>query len=141
MDALIWSLHAGLPRQAPGSDTTTQAMLTALDLAPGARVVDMGCGPGRSSLVLAAAGLDVVAVDTHQPFLDELTTAARTAGLAARVHPLNASIAAVPLPSRSVDAVWSEGAAYLIGFGNALNTWPALRGRYSPGTRIADGAG
>ncbi len=126
MSALFWSLHAALPRQAPGSDATTRAMLEVLGTPAGARAVDVGCGPGRSSLVLAAAGIDVVAVDTHQPFVEELDAAARAAGLHERVHTLNAPMAALPLTAGSVDLVWSEGAAYIMGFGEALTSWSRL---------------
>ena len=123
---IFWSLHSGLPRQAPGSDRTTRAMLDVLGTSAGQRAVDVGCGPGRSALVLAAAGLDVLAVDTHQPFLDELEVAARAAGLACRVHPRNVPMQALPVDAGVLDVVWSEGAAYLMGFGEALMSWSRL---------------
>jgi len=46
--------------------------------------IGMGCGPGRASLTLAAAGLDVLAVDTDEPFLRELSAASASAGLSDR---------------------------------------------------------
>lgn len=130
----FWALHAGLPRQAPGSDVTTRRMFDALDAPAGARAVDIGCGPGRASLVLAAAGLDVLAVDTHQPFLDELDTAARAAGVRDRIRTCNAPMEALPLADASVDVVWSEGAAYIMGFGEALTSWSQL---LAPGGGLA----
>jgi len=122
----FWSLHAGLPRQAPGSDATTRAMLDALGARPGQRAVDVGCGPGRSALVLAAAGLEVLAVDTHPPFLAELDPAAGAAGLTDRIRTARASMEDLPVADGSVDIVWSEGAAYLMGLPAALTQWPRL---------------
>jgi serine/threonine-protein kinase HipA len=47
-------LHAGLPRQGPGSDHTTADALRRLpQISLPARIYDLGCGPGRASLVLA----------------------------------------------------------------------------------------
>ena len=42
-------------------DTQLQAFLDALP--PGARVLDLGCGPGRSAALMARAGHDVIATD------------------------------------------------------------------------------
>jgi len=38
-------------------------ILAQLDLAPGVRVLDVGCGPGRHSIELARRGYDVVGID------------------------------------------------------------------------------
>ena len=42
----------------------------ALNLAPGTRVLDIGCGPGRHSIELARRGADVVGVDISETFVD-----------------------------------------------------------------------
>jgi SAM-dependent methyltransferase len=91
--AAFIALHQGLPRQGPGSDATTRRLLgLAGPLPPRPRVLDIGCGPGRASLLLAQeAGAEVTALDLHQPFLDELTraAAARAAGYdVVALHPL-----------------------------------------------------
>ena len=63
--------------------------MEALGLGPGTRVLDVGCGPGRHSLALAARGIEVVGVDISQRFVD-LATAATPPGQPARFERLDA---------------------------------------------------
>ena len=53
-----------------GTAQEVEFLLDALDLAPGARVLDVGCGPGRHARGLAERGLEVVGVDIAQAFID-----------------------------------------------------------------------
>lgn len=51
----FFTLRHGLPRQSPGSDATTRHLLSLAGPPPARpRVLDLGCGPGRSALLLAA---------------------------------------------------------------------------------------
>ncbi|MGY1600738.1 class I SAM-dependent methyltransferase [Geodermatophilus sp. SYSU D00815] len=124
MDAteVFWALHTDLPREGVGSDATTRELLAMARPLPGDRALDIGCGPGRSSLVLAGAGLRVTAVDTHEPFLERLRAAAQ--GLPVGVE--RASMDALPHPDGSFDLLWCEGAAYLMGVDAALRAWRRL---------------
>ncbi len=132
--AAFFSLHHHLPRQSPGSDATTRWLLARTGPLPRRpRVLDLGCGPGRAALLLAAdAGAEVTAVDTHQPFLDELREAADARGLGDRIRTVRADMGRLTgpgtpdLPDGSFDLVWSEGAAYIIGFEAALRDWKRL---------------
>lgn len=90
----IFNLHDGLARAAPGDDEATREALRRLGPLPAdPRVLDLGCGPGRSTLALAAAlpTARIEAVDLHAAFLAHLTrVAAEFAGASPPASPTSA---------------------------------------------------
>lgn len=66
-----------------GSAQEIEFLLDLLRLDRGARVLDVGCGPGRHAVPLAQAGMAVVGVDVSRRFLDLAAAAARAAGVGA----------------------------------------------------------
>jgi SAM-dependent methyltransferase len=66
-------------------DESLAAFLAQGLLTPG-RALDLGCGPGRNALHLAAAGFDVDAVDLSPTALDWAKERAREAGAEIRFH-------------------------------------------------------
>src|ERR687897_1879588 len=91
------------------------------------RALDLGCGSGRGALVLAETlSTKVVAVDNHQPFLDQLQATAIERGLEHLIEPRCADMRTPGAPAGSVDLLWSEGAIYLLGFEPGLRLWPPL---------------
>ena len=69
-----------------GTEQEVAALIELLELQPGDRVLDVGCGPGRHSLALAEAGFEVVGVDISSDFVALAITAARDADLSERVR-------------------------------------------------------
>jgi serine/threonine-protein kinase HipA len=125
---MFFELHAQLPREGPGDDATTRRALAALgSLSERPDILDVGCGPGAQTLVLAReTGGSITAVDLHQPFLDELQRRARTAGLAERIAVVRASMTDLPFAPASFDVIWSEGAIFVMGFAAGLTSWRRL---------------
>jgi len=126
--SIFWEIFSGLPQQGPGSDEATRDALRAVGPLPvGARILDVGCGTGRQTLVLAQGTQGhITAVDIHGPFLEELRRQADAAGLGERITALQASMSELDFPDESFDLIWSEGAAYIMGFRAALTAWRRL---------------
>ena len=53
-----------------GTEQEVAFLADALDLQPGMRVLDVGCGPGRHSYELARLGVEVHGIDISQRFID-----------------------------------------------------------------------
>ncbi len=66
-----------------GTEQEVAFLADALDLRGGQRVLDVGCGPGRHSLALAARDIEVVGIDIAQRFID-IATQRTPAGAPAR---------------------------------------------------------
>jgi ubiquinone/menaquinone biosynthesis C-methylase UbiE len=125
---LFFEIHKDLPREGPGDNASTArayALIPGLPLRP--RILDIGCGPGQQTLVLAArSGGQVTALDNHRPFLDGLARLVGQAGLEQRVTLREGDMTALDFPEASFDLLWSEGAIYIIGFGRGLREWKRL---------------
>jgi SAM-dependent methyltransferase len=127
---LLFELFEGTPRQGPGSVATTRRALRSLpDSLRIERVLDLGCGTGGSTIVLAEdTAAHVTAVDVHPPFLATLRARAEDRGLADRITTVAADMADAASLGAGFDLIWAEGSAYSIGFENALRRWlPLLR--------------
>lgn len=64
-----------------GTRNEVSFLIGALGLAPGARILDVGCGPGRHALEFARRGFEVVGVDISERFVALGTEAAAAEGL------------------------------------------------------------
>jgi 2-polyprenyl-3-methyl-5-hydroxy-6-metoxy-1,4-benzoquinol methylase len=78
-----------------------------LEWLPGKRVLEIGCGMGLHTEILARAGADVTAVDITPTAVEATTQRLRLKGLDGRV--LQADAEALPFEPRSFDFVWSWG--------------------------------
>ena len=126
----LHALHDPIPRGAPGSDASTRRAIAHLpDLSPSPRILDVGCGKGKQTLVLARSFESLIlGIDTHQPYLDHLDHTASEAGLGHLVETRNLPMEALDYPPESVRLIWAEGAVYILGVPTALQLWrPMLK--------------
>jgi len=128
---------ASLPRLGPGEDQSTKKAIDLLLSAAGkhpdapdlerSRILDLGCGNGAQTIQLARhIGGPILAVDNHQPYLDELRLRAEAAGVSGRIQPLLGDMCKLGLTERSFDLIWSEGALYVMGFRQGLEACYSL---------------
>jgi SAM-dependent methyltransferase len=81
----------------PGEAVTL--LTTELALGPGRRLLDLGAGTGKMTVLLAATGADVVAVEPVAAMRERLSA------LLPGVEALDGTAESIPLPSSSVHAV------------------------------------
>lgn len=123
---VLAEIYRPMIRQGPGSDAmSVRAMeLAWLDQRSGFRAADIGCGTGATSILLAErCDAEVVAVDLFESFLDGVQERAREAGVTDRITTLAASMDDLPFDAEEFDVIWSEGAAYNMGFAEAARYW------------------
>jgi len=123
---LLIELHIKGERQGPGdvAETRRAIELSGLLKRRSLKIADVGCGTGASTLVLAAdLDAQIIAIDAQSDFLVVLRMRAVRAGVVDRVATVNASMDSLPFEAASLDAIWSEGAIYNIGFENGVMRW------------------
>jgi trans-aconitate methyltransferase len=119
-------LFGGMEKLGPGDNAHTLHVLRLLPKRQFQVVVDAGCGTGRQTMALAKElGTLVHAVDSYQPFLNDLVRRAREARVEHLVQAHCMDMKDIPRVFKDIDLLWSEGAAYNMGFSNALTTWAA----------------
>ncbi|MGH9959377.1 MAG: SAM-dependent methyltransferase [Pyrinomonadaceae bacterium] len=117
-------LFGGMEKLGPGGNIHTPHVLRLLPKQNFHVIVDAGCGSGRQTMVLAKqVGTLVHAVDSYESFLNDLARRAKEAGIAHLVRTHCMDMKDIPGVFQHIDLLWSEGAAYNIGFSNALSTW------------------
>ena len=126
--ALFFELFSGLPRQGPGTTASTRRALGLVpDVGPRTRVLDIGCGTGAQTLVLAhSSPSHIVAIDNHPPFIDALNGEARRLRLTDRLEARVADMRSLDFADRSFDLIWCEGAIYNVGVEAGLRDWRRL---------------
>ncbi len=128
MTTLFFELFSGLPRQGPGAAASTlRALALVPDVGPWTRVLDVGCGTGAQTRVLAQGSpARIVAVDSHPPFVDVVKREALRLGVAHRVDARVADMRRLEFADDSFELMWCEGAIYNIGFEAGLRDWRRL---------------
>jgi len=125
---LLVTLYKGLSRLGPGNrQSTLKALSMCQQLPDSPDILDIGCGTGAQTLVLASATSGkIVALDLIPEFLEQLKASIRSQGLEQHISVCKGDMNNLPFADQCFDLVWSEGAAYIMGFSNALRDWKKL---------------
>lgn len=124
--------HRDVPRQGPGTPEATADAFRRVQplLPPAPAILDLACGGGGQTLVLA--GLTpgtILAIDKFPAFIEELHRKLAQRGLLGQVTARTGDMCALDLPLGSFDLVWCEGAMFVPGFERGLRSIrPLLRG-------------
>ena len=122
---ILLETHIGLERQGPGSSEAVEQALGFLKpLNQFSKIVDLGCGTGGQTLLLAKyLSGTIIGLDMFSDFIDKLNENARKMKLDNRVTGIIGSMEKLPFQTKSLDLIWSEGAIDNIGFKEGLSHW------------------
>lgn len=133
---VFFEVYETLPRQGPGNRAcAARALGLCRDLPEFPEILDLGCGVGGQTFQLAEMiSGTIVAVDNHAPSIERLRTEVARKGLSHRISAIVGDMAHLEQTPVSFDLIWSEGALYSIGLGNALRV---CHGLLRPGGYLA----
>jgi protein-L-isoaspartate(D-aspartate) O-methyltransferase len=80
-DVLVTKLDGRTPVSSSSQPTIVAAMLNALDVQPGHRVMEIGAGTGYNAALLASLGAEVTSVDVQADVADRARSALARAGI------------------------------------------------------------
>jgi SAM-dependent methyltransferase len=118
-----------------GTEQEVAFLFDALELRPGMRLLDVGCGPGRHAHLMAASGIEVVGIDISQRFID-IANERAPSGASASFRRLDAR----HLPfDAEFDAAISlcQGAFGLVGPGDDVDVLAGIARALCPAGRFA----
>jgi ubiquinone/menaquinone biosynthesis C-methylase UbiE len=115
--------------------TETQFAAKALDLRPGERVLDLCCGQGRHAVLLAAMGLDVVALDLAESYLRLAEAAAKERNVS--IETVHADMREIPYEDH-FDAIVNmfSSFGYLESEAEDARVLDSIRRALKPGGRV-----
>lgn len=125
---LIIDFHQDARRLGPGSDEETERALSFVgNLNKDAKILDIGCGTGAQTMVLAEKTMaQIVAVDLFPQFLGKLEEKIQLRNLGTQIKTEKRSMLELPYPDQEFDAIWAEGSIYNMGFAKGLQEWKRL---------------
>lgn len=117
----------------PGGFSATLEQLNHFPIPPGARVLEIGCGTGRTACHLAKTGAVVTAVDIHPKMVAKARLRAAAEGV--NVTVMQADACSLPFADRQFDAVLVESVSVFADTRRALGEYLRV---LAPGGRLYD---
>ncbi|QTF94523.1 methyltransferase domain-containing protein [Halomonas sp. BM-2019] len=110
-DRLTLDEIAGIDQLHLGGRAASRSLAALGELRPGERILDVGCGTGGASRLLAAEyGCTVVGVDITAAFVSAAERLSVATGLAEQNRFLCADAARIPLAGGAFDVIWCQHA-------------------------------
>jgi ubiquinone/menaquinone biosynthesis C-methylase UbiE len=106
-----------------GQDRLTELMASKVEVKPGQRLLDVGCGTGRASLRLAEkTRCQLTGINISAKQVEAANKRATKMGLGDRAHFQVANALALPLPNDSYDGAWAfESLLHMPDLAQSLN--------------------
>jgi len=121
---IFFDIHKDLPRQGSGRDKYTQEAYEMIPKLEQPLILDVGCGPGLQTIKLAKlSGGNIIAIDIHQPYLEQLKQSAEKEEVLDKIEILNKSMFNMDFPKEYFDIIWAEGSIFIIGFEKGIEEW------------------
>jgi ubiquinone/menaquinone biosynthesis C-methylase UbiE len=109
------AVQVGMTVIHPGGMKATCSLAEACGAGPGKRVIDIGCGKGTSSVLLAEKyGCQVTGIDTDERLLGEAQALAESRGVEDRVQFRKGDALKLPFSDRSFDVALSQAVLVLV---------------------------
>ena len=123
MDDFFYKIFEGMQRLGPGSDAATLKALSMVQLPEeNANVLDLGCGTGAGTLVLAKnINGKITALDKYNQYLEEFKLRASKENLTAEIEYSCIDMNKAQFRNSSFDLIWAEGSIYNMGFKKGLD--------------------
>lgn len=90
----------------PGGFQATKKLIDRIKLHSGTKVLEVGCGTGRTACYLAGLGCDVTALDRNEAMIEQAKRRSRLTGVSLRI--IQADAASLPFPDATFDVVFVE---------------------------------
>lgn len=123
----------GMGSAHPGGFEATLRLLKNYPIEPGSRILEVGCGTGRTACYLSEQGHHVTAIDLNEHMLNKARTRATT--MQVEVEFLQADVCALPFPNAQFDIIIAESVTV---FTDTSRSLPEYSRVLAPGGKLYD---
>ena len=124
-------LHRDLPREAPGSKTSTNKAINIVKAHTNQEslsILDVGCGTGNATLELIQhfPKATFFALDINNGYLQALKERLKDSNTTVNFIEASMFDTSKLFSQHQFDLIWAEGSVYIIGFQKGLEEWKGL---------------